>query len=152
FGVGRAEVPRGVRVLALAPPGQGLANRGVAQAQVIDGAVTITLAGTPGAGPAAVTVRLRATASPGGRSRDVGRALVSTGSSAAVPLPSVTPGWWLGEAVRDPDELRAASAGGSAPPRPPDRSRRRVSQASTGFRSRGAIGSKGETRRPSSPP
>ena len=107
FGVGRAEVPRGVRVLALAPPGQVLANRGVAQAHVIDGAVTITLAGTPGAGPAPVTVRLRATASPGGRSRDVGRALVSTGSSAAVPLPSVTPGWWLGEAVLDPDELRA---------------------------------------------
>src|SRR2546421_5039775 len=41
FGPGRAEVPRGVRVLALAPPGQVVANRGVAQARVTDGAVAI---------------------------------------------------------------------------------------------------------------
>ena len=107
FGPGRAEVPRGVRVLALAPPGQVVANRGVAQARVTDGAVAITVAGTPGGGPAPVTVRLRATASPVGRSRDVGRALASTGSSASVPLPSMAPGWWIGEAVLDPDELRA---------------------------------------------
>src|SRR5213595_432067 len=106
FGEGRADIPRGVRVLALAPPGQVVANRGVAQARVTDGAVAITLAGTPGGGPAPVTVRLRATASPVGRSRDVGRALASTGSSASVPLPSMAPGWWIGEAVLDPDEHR----------------------------------------------
>src|SRR6266702_2435601 len=93
FGEGRADIPRGVRVLALAPPGQVVANRGVAQARVTDGAVAITLAGTPGGGPAPVTVRLRATASPVGRSHDVGRALASTGSSASVPLPSMAPGW-----------------------------------------------------------
>src|SRR5256884_2426493 len=45
--------------------------------------------------------------SPAGRSHAVGRALAAPGSSANVPLPSVAPGWWIGEAVLDPDELRA---------------------------------------------
>ena len=109
FGEGRADIPRGVRVLALASAtgGEALANRGVAQARVAGGAVAITLVGTPGGSPAPVTVRLRAPGSPAGRSHDVGRALAAPGSSATVPLPSVAPGWWIGEAVLDPDELRA---------------------------------------------
>jgi len=109
LGQGRADIPRGVRVLALAPrsSGEALANRGVAQARVADGALAITVAGTPGGTPASVTVRLRPAGGPAGRSRDVGRALAAPGSSASVPLPSVAPGWWIGEAVLDPDELRA---------------------------------------------
>src|SRR5204862_8313951 len=61
LGQGRADIPRGVRVLALAPrsSGEALANRGVAQARLEDGALAITLAGTPGGTPASVTVRLR---------------------------------------------------------------------------------------------
>ena len=108
-GEGRADIPRGVRVLALAPTSSGdaLANRGVAQARVADGALAIAVAGTPGGSPAPVTVRLRPAGSPAGRNRDVGRALAAPGSSASVPLPSVAPGWWIGEAVLDPDELRA---------------------------------------------
>ena len=109
LGEGRADIPRGVRVLALAPAssGEALANRGVAQARVEDGALAITVVGTPGGSPAPVTVRLRPASSPAGRSHDVGRALAAPGSSANVPLPSVAPGWWIGEAVLDPDELRA---------------------------------------------
>src|SRR5213078_2714014 len=109
LGEGRADIPRGVRVLALAPPSSSdaLANRGVAQARVADGALAIAVAGTPGGTPASVTVRLRPAGGPAGRSRDVGRALAAPGSSASVPLPSVAPGWWIGEAVLDPDELRA---------------------------------------------
>jgi len=84
-----------------------LANRGVAQARVADGALAIAVAGTPGGSPAPVTVRLRPAGSPAGRNRDVGRALAAPGSSASVPLPSVAPGWWMGEVVLDPDELRA---------------------------------------------
>ena len=108
-GEGRADIPRGVRVLALAPTSSGdaLANRGVAQARVADGALAIAVAGTPGGSPAPVTVRLRPAGSPAGRNRDVGRALAAPGSSASVPLPSVAPGWWIGEAVLDPDELWA---------------------------------------------
>ena len=97
-GVGEASVPRGVRVLALAPPAQATPNRGIAAARVTDGAVAITVAGTPGTGPAPVTVRLR--------DRDVGRALAEPGSGVTVPLPAVAPGWWVGEAALDPDELR----------------------------------------------
>ena len=109
LGEGRADIPRGVRVLALAPAssGEALANRGVAQARVEDGALAITVVGTPGGSPAPVTVRLRPASSPAGRSHDVGRALAAPGSSANVPLPSVAPGWWIGEAVLDPDKLRA---------------------------------------------
>ena len=97
-GGGEASVPRGVRVLALAPPGQATPNRGVAAARVTDGAVAIAVAGTPGTGPAPVTVRLR--------DRDVGRALAAPGSGVTVPLPAVAPGWLVGEVALDPDELR----------------------------------------------
>jgi hypothetical protein len=99
FGEGRASVPRGVAVLALAPPGQASANRGVAAARVADGVVAVTLNGTPGAAPAPLTVRLRG--------RTVGRTLAAPGSSVPIPLPSVAPGWWVGDVVLDPDELRS---------------------------------------------
>jgi hypothetical protein len=97
-GGGEASVPRAVRVLALAPPGEATPNRGIAAARVTDGAVTITVAGTPGTGPAPVAVRLR--------DRDVGRALAEPGSGVTVPLPALVPGWWVGEVALDPDELR----------------------------------------------
>jgi hypothetical protein len=106
FGTGRADVPRGVRVLALAPLNQALPNRGIAAARVADGALAITMTGTPGASPATVTVRLRSPGNASGRSRDVGRALAAPGSSVSIPLPSVVPGWWIGEAELEPDELR----------------------------------------------
>src|SRR2546430_12656875 len=47
-----------------------LANRGVAQARVEDGALAITVVGTPGGSPAPVTVRLRPASSPAGRSHE----------------------------------------------------------------------------------
>ena len=53
LGAGRADVPRGVRVLALAPPPQPPANRGIGTARVTDGAVTVGVVGTPGAAAAA---------------------------------------------------------------------------------------------------
>src|SRR5438093_15031 len=52
FGEGRASVPRGVGVLALAPLGQASLNRGVAAARVTDGVLGVTLSGPSGAGPA----------------------------------------------------------------------------------------------------
>jgi len=103
LGPGRAGVPRGVRVLALAPPpsSQAPANRGVGAVRVTDGAATVGIVGTPGerGGAAPVTLRLRG--------REVGRALVAPGSTATITLPPLGAGWWVGEAVLDPDELRA---------------------------------------------
>ena len=103
LGPGRAGVPRGVRVLALAPPSQSPANRGVGAARVTDGAAAVGIVGTPGArgeGDAApVTLRI------GGR--EVGRALAAPGSTLSITLPPLGPGWWVGEAVLEADELRA---------------------------------------------
>src|SRR5881628_3817882 len=99
LGAGRADVPRGVRVLALAPPPQPPANRGIGTARVTDGAVTVGVVGTPGAAAAAVTVRVRG--------REVGRALAAPGAAVSIALPPLAPGWWVGEARLDPDELRA---------------------------------------------
>jgi len=103
LGAGRAEVPRGVRVLALAPPSQAPANRGVGAARVTAGAAAIDIVGTPGAGAehgaASVTLRVRG--------REVGRALAVPGSTVGIALPSLGPGWWMGEVVLDADELRA---------------------------------------------
>jgi hypothetical protein len=100
---GRAEVAQGVRVLALAPPegGRSAANRGIANASVAEGAVVVTIAGSDGGEPTPVTVRVGA--------RDAGRALATPGSGAAVSvaLPPQPPGWWVGEAMLEPDELRA---------------------------------------------
>ncbi len=99
LGPGRAGAPRGVRVLALAPAGHAAPNRGIGAARVADGAVAVSVVGTPGSGAAAVTVRVRA--------RDVGRALAAPGSAVSIALPHLGPGWWVGEAALDADELLA---------------------------------------------
>jgi hypothetical protein len=102
LGPGRAGVLRGVRVLALAPPSRAPANRGVGAARVTDGAAAVDIVGTPGVGAggaAPVTLRIHG--------REVGRALVAPGSTASITLPPLGPGWWVGEAVLDADELRA---------------------------------------------
>jgi hypothetical protein len=101
---GRAEVPGGVRVLSLAPPGgsaRPAANRGIASARVAEGAVIVTVGGSDGSEPAPVTVRVGA--------RDAGRALAAPGGGAtvSVALPSQPSGWWAGEAMLEPDEFRA---------------------------------------------
>ena len=101
---GRADVPRGVRILSLAPArGRAAVNRGVASARVAEGALLVTVTGAEGGEPAPMTVRVGA--------RDVGRALAAPrGGDAAVvsvTLPVERTGWWAGEAVLEPDELRA---------------------------------------------
>ena len=106
---GKADVPRGVRVLVLAP-GRAAANRGIAGVRVTEGAAVIELSGSTVGGGAAqpipVTIRI------GGR-RDRGeiaaRGLATPGSAVTVSLPaqSLAPGWWIGEAALEPDELRA---------------------------------------------
>ena len=109
---GRASVPRGVRVLALAP-GRATANRGIAAVTVSEGAAVIALSGSSGADseePAPVPVTLRI---GGGRRGEVSARGLGTGavSGAAVtvslPAQSLQPGWWVGEAQLEPDELRA---------------------------------------------
>jgi len=99
LGEGRAEVPPGVLVLALAPAGPAPANRGLAAVDVRDGAVRVNVSGTAGAGPGPLVVTL------GGR--PVARTLAQPGATLTLPLPVTVPGWWLGEAALDPDELRA---------------------------------------------
>jgi aerotolerance regulator-like protein len=102
LGPGRAGVLRGVRVLALAPPSRAPANHGVGAARVTDGVAAVDIVGTPGTGEggaAPVTLRIHG--------REVGRALVAPGSTASITLPPLGPGWWVGEAVLDADELRA---------------------------------------------
>ncbi len=117
---GHADVPNGVHVLALAP-GRAVANRGIAAVTVSEGAAIIELSGSSAGNggapqPVPVTIRL------GGERRDRGevtaRGLATPGndraggvprSAVTVPLPaqSLTPGWWVGEAALEPDELRA---------------------------------------------
>jgi aerotolerance regulator-like protein len=99
LGSGRVAVPPGVRVVVLAPGAAPPLNRGIGQIRAADGAVSVPLIGTPGASPGAVTVRLRG--------RAVGRAIAAPPSGVSLPLPALGPGWWVGEAVLDPDELRA---------------------------------------------
>jgi hypothetical protein len=67
---------------------------------VAEGAVVVVVTGSDGGEPAPVTVRIGP--------RDVGRALAAPGAGAAVSvaLPPEPPGWWVGEAVLEPDELR----------------------------------------------
>jgi aerotolerance regulator-like protein len=99
LGPGRAAVPRGVRVLALAPLDRAPENRGVGAVQVTEAAVVVGVVGTPGAGAAPITVRIQG--------REIGRGLAAPGSAATIPLPAFGAGWWVGEATLDPDELRA---------------------------------------------
>src|SRR5712691_11573978 len=116
---GHADVPSGVRVLAFAP-GRAVPNRGIALVTVSEGAAVIELSGsTVGNGgtpqPVPVTIRL------GGDRRDRGeitaRGLATPGSdqpgtarsavTVSLPGQSLAPGWWVGEAALEPDELRA---------------------------------------------
>jgi len=92
-------LPHGVRVLALAPLDVPPANRGIGAVQVAGGAVTVSVVGTPGAGPGALTFRLHG--------RTIGHALAAPGSAVTLPLPRLGAGWWVGDATLDPDELRA---------------------------------------------
>ena len=97
---GRADVPDGVRVLALAPaPGRAAVNRGIASASVAEGAVVVEVTGSDGRDPAPVTVRIG--------TREVGRALATPGAAVSVALPPQHTGWWAGDATLEPDELRA---------------------------------------------
>ncbi len=100
LGPGRAAVPRGVRVLALAPIEHVPENRGIGAVQVTDAAVVVSVVGnqSPGGKAATVTVQVQG--------REVGRALAAPGSGATIALPALGPGWWVGEASLDPDELR----------------------------------------------
>ncbi len=115
----RATVPSGVRVLALAP-GRGASNRGIAAVTVSEGAAVIELSGsmldnggTPqpvpvtiriGAGPNRGEIAARGLATPSREGTDrATRAAVTV----SLPVQSLAPGWWVGEAALEPDELRA---------------------------------------------
>src|SRR6266436_3368280 len=115
----RATVPSGVRVLALAP-GRGAPNRGIAAVTVSEGAAVIELSGSmlgSGGTPQPVPVTLRIGA---GRNRGeiAARGLATPGRegtegatraavTVSLPAQSLAPGWWVGEAALEPDELRA---------------------------------------------
>ena len=99
LGPGSAPVNGGARVLVLEPSVEPPLNRGVGALRVTYGAVAVPVIGTPGAPPAAVTVRLHG--------RTVGPALAAPGSAVSLPLPHLGPGWWVGDVTLDPDELRA---------------------------------------------
>ena len=118
---GRADVPRGVRVLAL-EPGRAVPNRGIAAVHVTEGAAVIELAGsTAGAvttEPVPVTIRIGGERGERDRGEIAARGLATprdradsglSGSVVTVSLPaqSLAPGWWVGEAALEPDELRA---------------------------------------------
>ena len=112
---GRADVPRGVRVLAV-EPGRQVANRGIASVTVSEGAAIIALNGSaPGSAdpqPVPVTIRI-------GAGRVSARGLATPGSeggaekgsnavvTVSLPAQSLSPGWWVGEAELEQDELRA---------------------------------------------
>jgi len=116
---GKAEVPRGVRILAL-EPGTPVTNRGIASVTVSEGAAVIELSGSTTAGgdmpqPVPVTIHIggarrdrgeitaRGLATPGGTGGGSARSAVTV----SLPVQSLAPGWWLGEAALEPDELRA---------------------------------------------
>lgn len=115
----RAAVPSDVRVLALAP-GREAPNRGIASVTVSEGAAVIDLSGSmldAGGAPQPVPVTIRV---GGGRNRGeiAARGLATAGSDRAreatravvtvsLPAQSLAPGWWVGEAALEPDELRA---------------------------------------------
>jgi hypothetical protein len=116
---GRATVPSGVKVLALAP-GRGAPNRGIAAVTVSEGAAVIELSGSMldnGGAPQPVPVTIHIGA---GRNRGeiAARGLATPGRegtegatraavTVALPAQSLAPGWWVGEAALEPDELRA---------------------------------------------
>lgn len=109
---GQAVVPSGVRVLALAP-GRGAPNRGIAAVTVSEGAAVIELSGAMldnGGTPQPVPVTIRIGAGPN-RGEIAARGLATPGREGSVtvslPAQSLAPGWWVGEAALEPDELRA---------------------------------------------
>jgi len=99
--LGQGVVPpaRGARLLVLEPQLEPPLNRGVGVPRVADGAIAVPIVGSRGAAPVAVTVHI------GGRI--IGPGLAAPGSAVSLPLPRLGPGWWVGEVVLDPDELRA---------------------------------------------
>lgn len=99
LGPGTVTVPRGVRVLALAPPEHVPGNRGVGNVRVTDDAVSVAVVGTHDGPAGRVTLRVAG--------REIARALAAPGSAVSLPLPPLGVGWWTGEVVLDPDELRA---------------------------------------------
>lgn len=118
---GRADVPGGVRVLALAA-GRAVSNRGIAGVAVSEGGAVIELSGaivdrgTPQPVPVTVRIGSGRQGGGGGRGEIAARGLATSepgtaGTRAAVtvslPPQSLTPGWWVGEASLEPDELRA---------------------------------------------
>jgi aerotolerance regulator-like protein len=109
---GRAVVPAGVRVLSLAALDRAVANRGIAEVRVTEGAAVIALTGAAGAsGDAAqpVPVTIRVGAGRRDRGEISARGLATPGSSVTIEIPgqNLSPGWWVGEALLEPDELRA---------------------------------------------
>src|SRR5207244_3570590 len=90
LGPGRAAVPRGVRVLALAPLERVPENRGIGAVQVTDAAVAVSVVGAPGAGADAAPARVEGR-SMGGRP--------AAGSKASVGVPPADPAR-LGEVNR----------------------------------------------------
>jgi hypothetical protein len=109
---GRATVPRGVRVLALAP-GRPVPNRGIAAVTVSEGAAVVTLSGSSAGGseepaPVPVTIRIRSGRRGEISARGLGAGGVSGGVvTVSLPMQSFTPGWWTGEGQLEPDEVRA---------------------------------------------
>ncbi len=105
---GRAIVPAGVRVLSL-EPGRAVANRGIADVRVTEGAAVIDLAGTADDALQPVPVTIRIGAGRRDRGEIAARGLATPGSAVTVALPAQTlaPGWWMGDAMLEPDELRA---------------------------------------------
>src|SRR6267378_2776802 len=118
---GRADVPRGVRVLAL-EPGRAVPNRGIAAVHVTEGAAVVELAGSTAGvvttAPVPVTIWIGGERGERDRGEIAARGLATprdradsgwSGSVVTVSLPaqSLAPGWWVGEAALEPDELRA---------------------------------------------
>ena len=117
---GHAEVPSGVRVLALAP-GHAAANRGIAAVTVSEGAAVIELSGSmvgAAGAPQPVPVTIRIGSGRPNRGEITARGLATPGNdhpagatrsavSVSLPAQALAPGWWVGEAALEPDELRA---------------------------------------------
>ena len=109
-----------MRVLALAP-GRPVTNRGIASVTVSEGAAIIALTGSAPSSndpqPVPVTIHVGGGRRERGGAEISARGLATSGSEGAVgstaavtvslPAQSLSPGWWVGEAALEPDELRA---------------------------------------------